>query len=205
VRAISGNIADLLPAARNAASLDELLGTEGHAARLYYRGFALLLRAAPEIPVFTLRTKRPPTDPVNALLSFLYGLLRAQIHGAAEQVGLDPYVGFLHGLRPAKPALVLDLMEEYRPVFADRLGLTLLNRRQLRRDHFDYLPGGAVRLTEDGRKTVLSEWQRSKQHEWPHRLLGRRIQASLLPGVQARILARHIRGELPSYVPWLLS
>ena len=89
------------------------------------------------------------------MLSFLYGLLRSAVHGGAEQVGLDPYVGFLHGLRPGKPALALDMMEEYRPVFADRLALTLFNRRQLRGEHFEQLPGGAVRLTEDGRKLVL--------------------------------------------------
>ena len=205
VREIADKVADLLAMVRDAVSIDELLGAEGQAARLYYQGFALLLRAGPEMPPFTLRTKRPPTDPVNALLSFLYGLLRTHIHGAAEQVGLDPYVGFLHGVRPAKPALALDLMEEYRPVFADRLTLTLLNRRQLQRRHFENLPGGAVRLTDDGRKTVLTEWQRAKQREWPHRLIGRRVPASLLPAVQARILARHIRGELPSYVPWLVS
>jgi CRISPR-associated protein Cas1 len=197
VREIAERVGALLPTARDASGLDELLGTEGQAARLYYQGFGLLLRPGLEIPPFTLRTRRPPTDPVNALLSFLYGLLRTHIHGAAEQVGLDPYVGFLHGLRPAKPALALDLMEEYRAVFADRLALTLLNRRQVQRDHFEDLPGGAVRLTDDGRTAVLTAWQQSK--------LGRRVPATLLPAVQARILARHIRAELPSYVPWLVS
>ena len=205
IRAVAEDIAVMLPAARDATTLDELLGTEGQAARLYYQGFALLLRIGPEIPPFTLRTKRPPTDPVNAILSFLYGLLRTTIHGATEQVGLDPYVGFLHGMRPGKPALALDLMEEYRPVFADRFALTLFNRRQLQHTDFENLPGGAVRLTEGGRKTALGEWQQSKQRQWPHKLLGRRVPASLLPVVQARILARHIRGELPSYVPWLVS
>ena len=205
LRDIAENLAALLPATHDAPGIDELLGAEGTAARLYYRGFGLLLRPGPGIPPFTLRVKRPPTDPVNALLSFLYGLLRTLIHGSAEQVGLDPYVGFLHGLRPGKPALALDLMEEYRPVFADRLALTLFNRRQLQCDHFEELPGGAVRLTEDGRKLVLTEWQQSKQREWPHRLAGRQVAASLLPSIQARILARHLRGELPSYIPWLVT
>jgi CRISP-associated protein Cas1 len=205
VRAIAENLAAILPTARDAATLDELLGAEGQAGRLYYQGFAPLLRTRSEIPPFTLRAKRPPTDPVNAVLSFLYGLLRTTIHGATEQVGLDPYVGFLHGMRPGKPALALDLMEEYRAVLADRLTLTLLNRRQLQRADFENLPGGAVRLTEGGRKTILNEWQQSKHRQWPHKLLGRRVPASLLPVVQARILARHIRGELPSYVPWLVS
>lgn len=205
IREICGDIAAMLSAAGDATSLDELLGAEGQAARLYYQGFAQLLRTERGIPPFTTRAKRPPTDPVNATLSFLYGLLRAAIHGAAEQVGLDPYVGFLHGMRPGKPALALDLMEEYRPVFADRLALTLLNRQQLQRSDFETLPGGAVRLTEAGRKTTLSEWQQSKQRQWPHKMLGRRVHASLLPSVQARILARHLRGELPSYLPWLVS
>lgn len=205
IRASADDIAAMLPAAGQAASLDELLGAEGQAARLYYQGFGLLLRAGTHIPAFTARTKRPPTDPANALLSFLYALLRTAIHGAAEQVGLDPYVGFLHGLRPGKPALSLDLMEEFRPVFADRLALTLLNRRQVQHTDFEHLPGGAVRLTEPGRKTVLGAWQQSRQRQWPHALLGRRISMSLLPAVQARILARHLRGELPGYQPWLVS
>jgi CRISP-associated protein Cas1 len=205
IREIAEAIAQVLPAVRDAAGMDELLGTEGQAARVYYQGFAQLLRAAPDIPVFTVRAKRPPTDPVNSMLSFLYGLLRTAIHGAAEQVGLDPYVGFLHGLRSGKPALALDLMEEHRPVFADRLALTLLNRRQIQTTDFEYLPGGAVRLTEAGRRTTLGAWQQSKQRQWPHQLLGRRVPAGLLPAVQARLLARYIRGELPSYLPWLVS
>lgn len=205
LRESAESLADALPAARDAASLDELLGVEGNAARIYYEGFAILLRPDDDIPAFVLRTKRPPTDPVNAVLSFLYGMLRSCIHGGAEQVGLDPYIGFLHGLRPGKPALALDLMEEYRPVFADRLALTLFNRRQLQAAHFDELPGGAVRLSEDGRKLVLTEWQLSRQREHPHRLLGRSIPASLLPVIQARLLARHLRGELPAYMPWLVN
>jgi len=205
LRAIGEELAAIIPVLPAVPGIDELLGAEGNAARLYYQGFALLLRPAEGIPPFTLRTRRPPTDPVNAVLSFVYGLLRSSIQGSAEEVGLDPYVGFLHGLRPGKPALALDLMEEYRPVFADRLTLTLFNRRQLQPVHFEQLPGGAVRLSEDGRKLVLSEWQQSRQREWPHTLLGRSVPAALLPSVQARLLARHLRGELPSYMPWLVK
>jgi CRISP-associated protein Cas1 len=205
LRRIGDELAAIIPVLPGVPGIDELLGAEGNAARLYYQGFALLLRPAEEIPAFTLRTKRPPTDPVNAVLSFVYGLLRTSIQGSAEEVGLDPYVGFLHGLRPGKPALALDLMEEYRPVFADRLTLTLFNRRQLQPAHFEQLPGGAVRLSEDGRKLVLSEWQQSRQREWLHTLLGRSVPAALLPSVQARLLARHLRGELPSYMPWLVK
>lgn len=205
LRDIADELARSLEALPGVTAIEELLGTEGNAARLYYRGFGLLLKPADGIPPFALRTKRPPTDPVNSVLSFLYGLLRASIHGSAEAVGLDPHVGFLHGLRPGKPALALDLMEEFRPVYADRLALTMFNRRQLRSQHFEELPGGAVRLTDEGRKTVLTEWQQSRQRNWVHKLLGRNIQAALLPPVQARLLARHLRGELPSYLPWLVS
>ncbi|MGH3274426.1 MAG: type I-C CRISPR-associated endonuclease Cas1c [Streptosporangiaceae bacterium] len=205
LRQIADELASVITTLPDVPGIDELLGAEGNAARLYYRGFAALLRPGEGIPPFALRTKRPPTDPVNAVLSFAYGLLRASIQGSAEEVGLDPYVGFLHGLRPGKPALALDLMEEYRPVFADRLVLTLFNRRQLQRGDFEELPGGAVRLSEDGRKLVLSEWQQSTQREWPHTLLGRSVPAALLPSVQARLLARHLRGELPSYMPWLVK
>lgn len=205
LRKIADELAAIVPTLPDIPEIDELLGAEGNAARIYYQGFATLLRPVEGIPAFTLRTKRPPTDPVNAVLSFVYGLLRTSIQGSAEEVGLDPYVGFLHGLRPGKAALALDLMEEYRPIFADRLVLTLFNRRQLQPAHFEELPGGAVRLSEDGRKLVLFEWQQSRQREWPHTLLGRSVQAALLPSVQARLLARHLRGELPSYMPWLVK
>lgn len=205
LRKLAEDAASLLDDSAKAPSLDELLGAEGQTARLHYRGLMLLLRRDLDLEAFAGRSKRPPTDPVNALLSLLYGLTRSAVHGATEQVGLDPYVGFLHGLRPGKPALALDLMEEFRPILADRLALTLLNRKQVRREHFQYLPGGAVRLSEEGRKLVLTEWQRWKQRAWAHRLLGRRVPAALLPVVQARILARHIRGELATYLPWTVS
>lgn len=128
--------------------------------------------------------------------------LRSLVHGAAEQVGLDPHIGYLHGLRPGKPALALDLMEEFRPVLADRFLLTLLNRRQIRGEHFEVLSGGAVRLTDDGRTTVLGAWQDWKAQRWEHPIAGRDVPAGLLPVVQARILARHLRGDLPAYLPW---
>jgi CRISPR-associated protein Cas1 len=204
IRAIADDLAHTLTTVPLAEDLDVLRGVEGNAARLYFRALSLMLRRDIDIGPFTGRIKRPPTDPVNALMSFLYGLTRSMVHGATEQVGLDPYVGFLHGLRPGKPALALDLMEELRAPVADRLALTLLNRRQLQPKHFETLPGGAVQLTEDGRKLVLTEWQNWKKRDWPHRLLGRRIPIAIIPSVQARILARNLRGELPSYMPWML-
>lgn len=202
IRDAAGALAGSLTATGICTSLDSLLGTEGNAARTYFAALADTIRPTEGIPAFTHRNRRPPTDPVNALLSYTYGLLRGLVHGASEQVGLDPYIAFLHGIRPGKPALALDLMEEFRPVLADRFVLTLLNRRQLRPAHFETTPGGAVRLTDDGRKIVITAWQDWKTQTWEHSLAGRDVPAGLLPVVQARILARHLRGELPAYLPW---
>lgn len=205
IRSAVTDLADALPTVAEATSLDEVRGIEGNAASVYFAALRHVLRPAPGIPEFTRRERRPPTDPVNALLSFGYGLLRGLVHGAVEQIGLDPYVGYLHGLRPGKPALALDLMEEFRPVLADRFAITLLNRRQLRPEHFEDLPGGAVQLTEEGRKTVIAAWQERKTQTWDHPIAGRQVPAGLLPTVQSRILARHLRGDLPGYLPWTAS
>ncbi|MGW0710516.1 type I-C CRISPR-associated endonuclease Cas1c [Streptomyces sp. NPDC002643] len=202
IRETADDLAEALTKTGAADSLDIVMGIEGNAARGYFAAMQHALRPSPDIPTFTHRNRRPPTDPVNALLSFTYGLLRSLVHGATEQVGLDPYIGFLHGLRPGKPALALDLMEEFRPVLADRFALTLLNRRQLRAEHFEHVTGGAVRLTDDGRTTLLSAWQEWKTQTWEHPIAGRSVPAGLLPVVQARLLARHLRGELPGYLPW---
>jgi CRISP-associated protein Cas1 len=202
LRRAATDIATLISPIAAAASLDELLGTEGNAARRYFSVFAHLVSTQSDLPPLTARTRRPPTDPLNALLSFAYGLLRGLVHGAAETVGLDPHLGFLHGIRPAKPALVLDLMEEFRAPLADRFILSLINRRQITSKDFDDLPGGAVNLSEDGRKTVLTAWQDWRSEERQHTLLGRNVPHGLLPMVQARLLARHLRGELASYIPW---
>lgn len=203
LREIAQALADAVDTLPSTTDVEEVFGVEGNAARVYFEAFALMLRKDTGI-VFPGRVKRPPTDPANALLSFLYGLTRSIVHGACEQVGLDPYVGFLHGLRPGKPALVLDLMEEFRPFTADRLALTLINRKQVRADHFEALPGGAVQLTEKGRKEVLTQWQAHRKKEFTHRLLGRKVPVALLPAAQARLLARHVRGDLPGYLPWTM-
>lgn len=202
LREAAASLAEGIAATSTAESLDILMGVEGNAARTHFAALALAIRPTDGIPAFSHRNRRPPTDPVNALLSYTYGLLRGLVHGAAEQVGLDPYIGFLHGIRPAKPALALDLMEEFRPALADRFALTLLNRRQLRPTHFRTTPGGAVHLTDDARKAVITAWQDWKTQPWEHPIVGRDIPAGLLPVVQARILARHLRGDLPAYLPW---
>ncbi|MFI1585523.1 type I-C CRISPR-associated endonuclease Cas1c [Embleya sp. NPDC020630] len=203
LRAAADELAEAVTWLPDAKDLTELMGLEGQAGRTYFAALPLALRKGTDFPPFTGRSRRPPTDPTNALISFLYGLLRNLAQGAAEQVGLDPYVGFLHSLRPAKPALALDLMEEFRPALADRLALTLINRRTLRVEHFDELPGGAWQLDENGRKIVFEGWQDTRRQEWDHPIAARPVPAGLLPVMQARILARHLRGELPGYLPWI--
>src|SRR5207253_1361641 len=151
--------------------VDALRGAEGEAAQNYFAVFDQLIRTdEPEI-CFGGRSRRPPLDPVNALLSFLYTLLTHDCRSAAESVGLDPAVGFLHRDRPGRPSLALDLMEELRPVLADRLALSLLNRRQLRARDFEARDGGGVLLSEAGRKTVLTAWQERKKEERKHPFL----------------------------------
>lgn len=203
LRQVAQALAESLTELPRTTDVDSVFGVEGNAARIYFEAFSLMLRKDTGI-AFRGRIKRPPTDPANALLSFLYGLTRSMVHGACEQVGLDPYIGFLHGLRPGKPALALDLMEELRPVCADRLALTLINRKQVGVEHFETLPGGAVQLTEEGRRLVLAQWQAQRKKEFSHRLLGRKVPVALLPSTQARLLARHLRGDMPSYLPWTL-
>ena len=203
LRASAELIAERLELLRTADDIDNVLGVEGIAARDYFAVLPQLLTHKQW--QISGRSKRPPTDPVNCLLSFLYGLLRVAVHGALEQVGLDPHVGYLHGIRPGKPALALDLMEEFRPLLADRLAFTLLNRRELDANAFENLPNGAYRLTETGRKGVLAAWQESRRRTWRHALLRRDIEAGLLPLVQARLLARHLRGDVSSYQPWMVN
>ncbi|MGA4545147.1 type I-C CRISPR-associated endonuclease Cas1c [Uniformispora flossi] len=202
LRAAAQQLAEAIPRLPNADRLDKLLMLERQAADGYFAALPAALRPNPEFPPFTGRTRRPATDPTNALFSFLYGLLRSLALGAAEQVGLDPHLGYLHGMRPGQPGLVLDFMEEFRPVLADRLALTLLNRRELRMRHFTELLGGTWELTDDGRKIVFEGWQDLRRQEWEHHIAGQPVSGGLLPVLQARILARHLRGELPAYLPW---
>ncbi|MGH3697693.1 MAG: CRISPR-associated endonuclease Cas1 [Pseudonocardiaceae bacterium] len=200
LRDIADRHASALTDLGEAEVLPEVLGIEGRAARDYFQGLELLAPTA-----MAGRTRRPPLDPVNCLLSFGYGMLRVAVHGALEQVGLDPYLGYLHGIRSGKPALALDLMEEFRPLLVDRLVLTLVNREQLKPTHTETLPGGTVQLTDDGRRFFLEQWSTARQREWHHAGLGRDIPAALLPLAQARLLARHLRGDSDSYLPWTLS
>jgi CRISPR-associated endonuclease Cas1 len=181
---------------------DRLRGSEGEAANIYFSVFGHLIRSPDPEMRWTGRSRRPPLDPVNALLSFLYTLLVHDCRSACESVGLDPAVGFLHRDRPGRPSLALDLMEELRPVLADRLALSLINRRQLRAGDFERQDSGAVFLTEEARKTVLSAWQERKREQRRHPFLEENAPLGLVPYLQAQLLARHLRGDLDAYPPW---
>ncbi len=180
---------------------ERLRGMEGEAGRTYFNIFDHLIRS--EGLHFTGRTRRPPMDEVNALLSFLYTLLTHDCRSALEAVGLDPQVGFLHRLRPGRPSLALDLLEEFRPVLADRLALTLINRGQIGAENFIVLDNGAVTMTEEVRKTVLTAYQERKETELQHPFLGEKTTIGLLPALQAQLLARHLRGDIDGYPPFL--
>lgn len=184
-----------------ATDLDSLRGIEGDAATYYFDAFPSMLGNT----TLTLngRNRRPPKDPVNALLSFLYNLLTHDCRSAAESCGLDAQCGFLHRDRPGRPSLALDLMEEFRPLFADRAALTLINRQQIQAKHFETKENEAVYLKEDARKTVLAHWQERKQTEVMHPLLEEKVTLGLLPHLQARLLARHLRGDLNAYPAYL--
>ncbi|MGO9244498.1 MAG: CRISPR-associated endonuclease Cas1, partial [Verrucomicrobiia bacterium] len=150
---------------------------------------------------FSTRTRRPPRDRVNCLLSFLYALVRHDCIAALTCVGHDPFVGFLHTDRPNRPSLALDLMEEFRPWLADRLAVTLINRQQIQLDDFVVREGGAVEFTEAGRKLVIKAYQERKQENLLHPFLDQNLRLAQMPFIQARLLARHLRGDLPDYLP----
>lgn len=198
------NLAASLRAVADAADLDELRGIEGEAARGYFAALNLIVKPQAR-RAFALngRTRRPPLDRFNALLSFLYAMLMNDCRSALETVGLDPQLGYLHAVRPGRAALALDLQEEFRSILADRLALTLINRGQLNGDDFETREGGAVSLGDKGRRLVVTAWQERKQEEVTHPLLEAKLPIGLLPLIQARFLARAIRGEMPGYVPYL--
>jgi CRISPR-associated protein Cas1 len=182
---------------------DELRGAEGEAGQVYFSVFDHLVRGEKPLFAFSGRTRRPPLDAINAVLSFVYALLTSDCRAALESVGLDPAVGYLHADRPGRPSLALDLMEEFRPFFADRLVLSLVNRRQLAAKDFRTLDNGATLLTDEGRKTVLVAYQERKRDEIQHPFLEEKVTVGLLWFIQAQLLARHIRGDLDAYPPFI--
>jgi CRISPR-associated protein Cas1 len=182
-----------------ALDIDALRGLEGEAGLTYFSVFGTLIRVADADFTFSGRSRRPPLDRINALLSFLYAMLGHDCRSALETHGLDPQVGFLHTDRPGRASLALDLMEELRPVLADRLALTLVNRRQLTASDFMVEETGGVRLTDEGRRQVLVAWQDRKRDELRHPFLGETIPLGMVASAQAQLLARHLRGDLDGY------
>lgn len=198
------NLAASLRALVTAADLDQVRGVEGEAARQYFACFNCLIRAdVREDFSFDGRTRRPPRDRVNALLSFLYSMLMNDCRSALETVGLDPQQGFLHAVRPGRAALALDLMEEFRAIVADRLVLTLINRGQVCAKDFVEREGGAVVLEDDARRVVVVAYQERKQELLRHPLLQTSVPLGLIPMLQARLIARAIRNEVEGYFPFL--
>jgi CRISPR-associated protein Cas1 len=188
-----------------APTLDSVRGCEGDAARNYFAAFNAMIRQQQSGFAISGRSRRPPLDPLNALLSFLYALLAHDMAGALESVGLDPAVGFLHADRPGRWSLALDLLEEFRPLWADRLAISLINLRQIRADGFQTQPGGAVLMDDKTRKTVLAALTQRKREEMQHPLLDEKVTIGLLPHLQARLLARHLRGDIENYPALVLK
>ena len=177
-------------------NVDQVRGFEGIAAKNYFSVFDEMIINENDIFKFERRSKRPPKNVVNAMLSYLYVILNHDCRTALEAVGLDPQIGFLHEIRPGKPALALDLMEELRPIMVERLVLTMINRKQVNKDDFDFKVGGAVEMKDDFRKKLIQQYQEKKQNEIKHQLLDRVIPYGLIPFIQARLLARKLRGDV---------
>lgn len=204
LRAAAEELARLLRMLAPATDLDRIRGYEGDAAHTYFQVFDLMVRPD-DRPDFTMqgRTRRPPRDRMNALLSFLYALVMNDCTAALQGVGLDSQLGYLHALRPGRPGLALDLAEEFRPVLADRLALTLVNRRQITARDLIEREGGSWQLKDAPRKELIVAYQKRKQDEVPHPALKEKVPLGLVPHLQARLLARHLRGELEAYPPFL--
>lgn len=203
IRLVSRQMADQLQTIAACETLDTLRGIEGELSARYFGVFDQLILNQKEHFQYDGRSRRPPRDPVNALLSFTYTLLVNDCAAALESVGLDAYVGFLHRDRPGRSSLALDLMEELRPTLADRLVLTLINTREIQARHFQKQAGGVVLLNEEGRKLLLTAWQNRKKEELTHPYLKEKLPWGLVPYVQALLLARYIRGDLDGYPPFL--
>lgn len=200
---VSASLKELLPQVAEETSLDSLRGLEGAGATAYFGVFDQMILGEKPLFAFSSRNRRPPLDPVNALLSFLYSVLANDCASALEGVGLDAYVGFLHRDRPGRTSLALDLMEELRPCMADRFALTLINNRVVGKQDFEFLENGVVFLSDSGRRTVLQRWQEKKKELLTHPYLQEKIPWGLVPYAQALLLARYLREDLDAYPPFL--
>lgn len=200
---VSGQLSAIMREVRNCDNLEELRGLEGKAANSYFQLFNDMILQQKEDFVFSRRTRRPPTDGVNTLLSFAYTLLSNDVKAALEGVGLDAYVGYLHRDRPGRASLALDLMEELRSVLADKFVLALINKKMVDKDDFIRKENGAVLLKDEARRKFLSSWQSRKQEPITHPYLGEKINWGLVPHAQSLLLARYLRGDLDEYPPFL--
>lgn len=203
LKQVSNALYESLPKIDQAAALDVLRGLEGKAAEQYFSVFDSLILNQKEDFRFESRNRRPPLDRVNAILSFAYTVLAGECANALSSVGLDPYVGFMHGDRPGRMSLALDLMEELRPILADRFIITLINTKAIQGGHFEKQKDHAVLLNEEGRKIFFSAWQNHKKETITHPFLKEKIPWGLVPYVQALLLSRTIRGDLEEYPPFL--
>ena len=199
----SNRLTQRLPEIRQCDSMDALRGLEGMAAKEYFYAFDDLILRNKDNFFFEGRTRRPPLDRMNALLSFIYSVLTNNCCAALQGVGLDPYVGFMHVDRPGRASLALDLVEEFRPVIADRFALTLVNTGAIQMKDFEERENGSVFLSETGRKAVLGAWQRKKAEQIVHPYLQEKISWGLVPYVQALLLARFLRGDIDAYPPFM--
>lgn len=203
LRGTADHLKGLIKSLERTSDLDEIRGIEGEGAKTYFSTLEQMIVRGQDTFTWRGRSRRPPRDPINALLSFLYVVLLSDCSAALEGVGLDPQLGYLHAVRSGRPALALDLEEEFRPVFAERLALTLVNRGQIDDGSFEEREGGAFHLSDDGRRTVLEAYQALKDREVTHELLDRKMPLGLVPHVQARLLARHLREDLDAYPPFV--
>jgi len=205
IRSVDDLLIDNLKSIDSCLNSDSLRGIEGNCAKFYFSVLdELILKQKDNFFMFN-RNRRPPLDNMNSLLSFLYTLLAHDVESALETVGLDPYVGFFHVDRPGRPSLALDLMEELRPFIADRLALNMVNLKQIDEKDFLKKENGAVLMTDDGRKEILSVWQKRKQDQITHPYLNEKISVGLIPYVQAMLLARYLRGDIDGYPPFFMN
>jgi len=198
----AASLGERLAVIQQTESLDELRGYEGECAHMYFGVLSHLIVAQRDDFIFKGRSKRPPLDPANALLSFIYAILVNDVRSALETTGLDPQVGFLHQIRSGRPSLALDIMEEFRAYLGDRVMLNLVNLKQVSIKDFEMRESGEVRMSDDARKTVITAYQKRKQEEITHPFLGEKMTIGLLPHVQAQLLARYIRGDIQQYPPF---
>lgn len=203
LKTASEKIKELIPLVTEEISLESLRGLEGAGAAMYFGVFDDMLLNNKDVFFFHSRNRRPPLDPVNAMLSFAYSLLAHDCASALESVGLDAYVGFMHRDRPGRKSLALDVMEELRPCIADRFVIGLINNRVMSEGDFETLESGAVLLKDDARQTFLKRWQERKKETMTHPFLNEKIQWGVVPHIQALLLARHLRGDLDGYPPFL--